>query len=74
MRLKMLIQQRDGGNLSQGHSSFQTGQKIMYQGEEGEIVKTHPVLVIKTGSRVACGNIRGLRLQNRFHKLGRHIS
>ena len=41
--------------------SFQKGQKITYEGEEGEIVSVDPFFVIKTRTRVVCGNVRGVR-------------
>lgn len=33
----------------------QKGQKIIYEGEEGVIIRVKPFLVIKTKTRVVCG-------------------
>jgi len=36
---------------------FSTGQKIMYEGEEAEIISVKPLLVIKSRNRVVCGDL-----------------
>lgn len=43
-----------------GHESnhvFATGQRIIYEGEEGWIIKLNPFVVVKTGSRIICGAV-----------------
>ncbi len=34
---------------------FRKGQKVMFEGEEANVVRVHPLVVIKTKSRVVCG-------------------
>jgi hypothetical protein len=34
---------------------FQKGQRIVYEGEEAEVIKATPFLVIKTANRLICG-------------------
>jgi len=36
----------------------QKGQKIIYEGEEAEVIREKPLLVIKTKSRVICGALQ----------------
>ena len=38
------------------------GQKILYEGEEAEVIKVTPVLVLKTKTRVVCGDLTALLL------------
>lgn len=58
----------DNGMVIPEHFRFQKGQKILYQGEEGEIIRLNPVPVVKTKTRVACGNIHDLNSKHRFHQ------
>ena len=37
------------------NSVFQTGQTIIYEGEEAQIIKLSPFVVVKTCNRVICG-------------------
>ncbi len=48
---------------------FYKGQRIIYEGEEAEVVKVFPLLVIKTKNRVICG-----ALQNAFKFVEKGIS
>jgi len=34
------------------------GQRITYQGDSAEVIRTSPVLVIKTKKRIVCGAIK----------------
>jgi len=34
---------------------LQTGERILYEGEEAEVISVKPLLVIKTRDRVICG-------------------
>jgi len=36
---------------------LQRGQKIMFEGEEAEIISVKPFLVIKTKSGIVCGDL-----------------
>lgn len=42
----------------QSISIFQKGQKILYEGEEAEVISTSPMLIVKTRNAVVCGNIQ----------------
>ena len=37
------------------NGNFQIGQKIIYEGEEAQIIKLSPFPVVKTSNRVICG-------------------
>lgn len=38
---------------------FHTGQKIIYEGEEAQIIRLSPFPVVKTSNRVICGALLG---------------
>ena len=38
-------------------SRLQKGQRIIYEGEEAEVISVQPLIVIKTKNRVVCGAI-----------------
>ncbi len=37
---------------------LQKGQKIMFEGEEAEVIRVTPFLVIQTKSGIVCGDLR----------------
>lgn len=37
--------------------SLKKGQKIVYDGEEAEVIKISPLLILKTKTRVICGEL-----------------
>ena len=36
---------------------FKVGQKLIYEGDEAEVIRKSPLLVIKTKNRIICGAI-----------------
>ena len=50
-----------GVGVDQVDHPLKKGQRVIYEQEEAEIIRTTPLLVIKTKNRVVCGAI-----QNRF--------
>jgi len=41
-----------------GFERFQKGQRILYEGDEAEVIRVDPLLVIKTSNRIVCGAIQ----------------
>ena len=44
--------------VNQRDSLLCKGQIIMYEGEEAEVIRVKPLIVIKTENRVVCGDLR----------------
>ena len=50
-----------GGDILSKHlevEPLKKGQRIIYQGDSAEVIRTSPLLVIKTKKRIVCGAIK----------------
>lgn len=60
------VQHNDKG--ASEHFPFREGQKIIYEGEEGEVIRVHPFPIVRTENRVVCGNVRAIYSSHHFQK------